>query len=261
MKIAYCFSGMIRHLNECGDKWKQFLDKNPGDVYGHFWDTSDRNNPCDTIDNFNTIFNPKKVELESFDVFKESTLDFILKNVNPKQGLNVFSELVVQNGNLFPMYYKIWKANQLSLSDNYDVVVRCRTDNYVDINTPIEINDYINIPTGFVYIPNWMNSEGYIDQFAYGNRKNMNYYCVLYNYLTQYLYRGYYLIPHEHILRIHLHEKDLTIRELPFGIYSYTHVEFNSFVTNKVESIYKTFDIQDLEKNPLIKFYLPNKSL
>lgn len=252
---------MIRHLNECGDKWKSFLDKNPGDVYGHFWEKTDRDNTDDTVENFIKIFNPKKIELESFDVFKETTLDFILKNINPNQGLNILSRTVLLNGNLFPMYYKVWKANQLSLNEHYDVIVRCRTDNYMNIDTKIEINDYINIPTGFVYINDWINSEGYIDQFAYGNRKNMNYYCVLYNYLTQYLYRGYYLMPHEHILKIHLFEKDITIREIPYGIYSYTHVEFNSFVTNKVELIYKTTDIQHLQKHPLINFYLPNRSL
>lgn len=261
MKIAYCFSGMIRQLNDCGIKWKEFLEKNPGDVYGHFWEKSDKNNPDDTVENFIRIFNPKKVELESFEVFKETTLDFILSEINTNQGLNYISRIVVENGNLFSMYYKVWKANQLSLNEHYDVIVRCRTDNYMNIDTKIEINDFVNVPTGLVRVTDWINSEGNIDQFAYGNRKNMNYYCVLYNYLTQYIYRGYYLIPHEHILRIHLFEKDLTIREIPYGIYSNTHVEFNSFINPKVEIIYKTSDKRNLIKNPLINFYLPSRSL
>ena len=51
MKIAYCFSGLIRNLDYSCDKWLSIINKYPGDIYGSFWDITDRNSN-DTADHF-----------------------------------------------------------------------------------------------------------------------------------------------------------------------------------------------------------------
>jgi len=257
MKVAYCFSGMLRELNSCGPKWKEIIDKNPGDVYGHFWNKYDKSE-LDTVSNFNQIFNPVKVETEDFEVFKETALNIMLTNINPPSSLEQNLRNSVLDGRLISMYYKIWRANQLSLCQNYDVIVRCRTDFYPDVNIKIEKNDYVNIPVGDVLISDWTNSDGPLDLFAYGNRTLMNYYSSLYLYIMKYLYQGYYCSPNEHMLKVHLSHKDLSIRRMPINVYSYTHTWYNSYTLykEKIESTSTSFGV---DKNQYA--YVENKIL
>lgn len=238
MKIAYCFSGMMRHLDKCGPKWQEIIKNNPGDVYGHFWEKSDKSED-DTIEKFIEFFNPKKIELENFEIFKESTIDCLIKNVIPSIDLRWELQQSILSGNFFSFQYKIWKANQLSLIDNYDVVVRCRTDSYPQTDILIEKNDYLNLPVGSVYVPGWANSSGNIDLFAYGNRKIMNYYSCVYPYIMKYLFEGYYSYPYEYILSVHLSHRDINIRELPISIIDSKEYHYNWWAGKK-ESIYST---------------------
>lgn len=257
MKIAYCFSGMIRHLDECGPKWKLFLEKNPGDVYGHFWEKSDKNE-SDTVEKFIEIFNPKKVELEDFKIFKESAVDIMMQNITVPNTLWLEIQDSIRDGRFISFHYKIWKANQLSLKEDYDVIVRCRTDCYPDLNLAIEKNDMLNIPTGTVHVASWINSGGPIDLFAYGNRKIMNYYSSLYLYIMKYLHEGYYCYPYEYILGVHLNHKDIKIRELASDIYSKIHCSYNSWA-NKTELIYNTSKLPQMD--PIHYCYNENRTL
>jgi hypothetical protein len=260
MKIAYCFSGMIRNLDECGPKWKQIIENNPGDIYGHFWDISDKSNDTDTPDRFVELFNPKKIELENYSLFKESTVDIMLQNIIIPQSLWVAIQDSIRDGRFISFHYKIWKANQLTLVDNYDIVVRCRTDCYPDTSIKFEINDMLNIPRGKIYIPDWMNSAGIIDLFAYGNRKIMNYYSCVYLYMMKYLHQGYYCYPYEYILATHLNHKDIKIRELFTDIFSSKHESYNSWAA-KCETIYNTHLLQPSEMDSRFRPYIENRLL
>lgn len=226
---------MIRHLDECAPKWQEIIRNNPGDVYGHFWEKSDKSQN-DTLEKFIELFNPKKVEVENFDIFKESTIDILTKNITPPDDLLLDLQNVVTSGKFFSMHYKIWKANQLSLVDNYDIIVRCRTDCYPPTNILIEKNDYINVPVGYVFVPAWPFSMGNIDMFAYGSRKLMNYYSSVYLYTTKYIFEGYYCYPYEYILSVHLNEKNIQIRQLPINIIGINGFLYNQFA-EKIESI------------------------
>ena len=130
---------MIRSLDECGPKWKEIIEKNPGDVYGHFWDISDRSNDNDTVDKFVELFNPKKIEIENFESFKESTIDIMMKNIIIPSDLWLAIQDSIRGGRFISFHYKIWKANQLSLKQDYDIIVRCRTDHYPDTNIKLEL--------------------------------------------------------------------------------------------------------------------------
>ncbi|NDB30067.1 hypothetical protein EB151_11025, partial [archaeon] len=74
MKIAYCFSGLIRNLDHSCDKWLSFIDKYPGDIYGSFWDTTDRKSN-DTPDHFIKRYNPKKIEIENLNNFQKTATE------------------------------------------------------------------------------------------------------------------------------------------------------------------------------------------
>jgi|688.fasta_scaffold01361_35 hypothetical protein len=256
MKIAYCFSGMIRNLNECSPKWKEIIEKNPGDVYGHFWEKSDKNN--ETVDDFIKIFNPKKVEIENFEIFKESTVDIMLQNVQVPNCLHFLIQDSIRNGSFISFHYKIWKANQLSLEEKYDIIVRCRTDYYPDTKIKFETNDMINIPVGKIYVPSWNHSTGPIDLFAYGNRKLMNYYSCVYLYIMKYLKQGFHCFPYEHILGTHLNHKDILIREIPIDIFNSSHASFNSFA-DKIEYLYNTLNSAGFDDSAYS--YIENRKL
>ena len=58
LKIAFCFSGMIRDLKKTEYFWKQIFDNHNCDIYGHFWDVSDRSEE-DNLSNFEKYFHPK----------------------------------------------------------------------------------------------------------------------------------------------------------------------------------------------------------
>ena len=257
MKIAYCFSGMIRHLDICGSKWKEIIEKNPGDVYGHFWEKSDKSEN-DTLEKFVDLFNPKKVEVENFDIFKESTIDIMMQNINIPNSLWFSIQDSIRAGNFISFHYKIWKSNQLSLIDNYDVIVRCRTDYYPPTDIVIEKNDYLNLPIGTVYVEGWPNSGGNIDLFAYGNRKIMNYYSTVYLYIMKYLHQGYYCYPYEYILSVHLNSKDIKIRQLAIDMFSHREFSYNHWAY-KSEFVYDTINMP--LGDPLHYSYIENRIL
>ena len=258
MKIAYCFSGMIRNLDECGPKWKEVIQKNPGDVYGHFWNISDLSNGNDTSDKFIEIFNPKKVETEDFNCFKESTIDIMMKNINIPNELSSAAQDHVRSGNAISLHYKIWKANQLSLKEDYNIIVRCRTDFYPDTNIKLELNNFLNIPGGLICVPNWENSFGPIDLFAYGNKKIMNYYSCVFLYIMKYFNQGFYCYPFEHILGTHLNHRDILIHDLNIDIFRCNHASFNSWL-HKIDCIYNTSNPLSVDKS--YYSYIENRSL
>ena len=74
MKIALCFSGNIRDLNETKNFWTELIEKYKIDVYASFWDTENEK-LGDNINNFLTIYTPKKYEIETYKIFKETTQD------------------------------------------------------------------------------------------------------------------------------------------------------------------------------------------
>ena len=55
MKIALCFSGFIRDLEETKSFWKELIQKYDIDIYASFWD-NENVELGDTLNNFLTIF-------------------------------------------------------------------------------------------------------------------------------------------------------------------------------------------------------------
>jgi ABC-type sugar transport system ATPase subunit len=90
MRVALCFSGNIRDLNETKNFWTELIKKYDIDVYASFWDTENEK-LGDTINNFLTIYTPKKYEIENYKVFKETTQD--IASMHIQAPLNLLNEL------------------------------------------------------------------------------------------------------------------------------------------------------------------------
>jgi len=114
--------------------------------------------------------------------------------------------------NVFFMWYKIWKANQMrKLYEQhnrirYDCVIRLRFD------TTFKEFPYIEPERKTVYIPDGGDYEGGIcDQVALADATTMDLYCELYNDLYRYTVAGFGCHP-ESMLRRHLEVNRLTVK-------------------------------------------------
>jgi len=210
-KIALCFSGFIRDIDKTKHFWSALIEKYDIDLYGSFWDDESGD---DTIQNLKKIYNFKELEFEKYSNFKKSTLDVITPYITPPSHL--LSSLIdySKKFHTLSMWYKIWKANMISksLDIEYDIVIRGRTDTTMNQNLKIELNKYLNIPSGKVKTDNWPNSDGLCDIFAYGESKLMDYYSSIYLNLLEYVNQGHYMIPPENLLRVHMSRVNVYIR-------------------------------------------------
>ena len=212
-KIAICFSGEIRDLDRTKDYWTSLIKKYDMDVYASFWDVE---NPKigDTIDNFHKIYDVKKVEVENYKIFNESTLKILTHNIQPPSSLLPHLRDSCNNFGTMAMWYKVWKANILTktFGIDYDIVVRVRTDIKFDDKLDIVKNNMLNVPFGRVKTQNWENSDGIADLFAYGSPKVMDYYSACMFYMMEHINNGHYMVPHEHFLHTHLNKVSIPLR-------------------------------------------------
>jgi hypothetical protein len=244
MKIALCFSGNIRDLNETKEFWTGLIEKHKMDVYASFWDIENEE-LGDTLNNFLTIYTPKKYEIENYKIFKETTQDLASLNIQPPATLiSVLQESSKAFGQL-SMYYKVWKCNMLSkqLGIEYDLVIRARLDTVFDENLDIVENNMLNVPIGAMMVTSFKNSDGINDCFAYGPAKIMDYYSFIFLQMMEYLKDGHYAFPPEHFLAVHFSKVKVGIRYIPTYM-TITRVSkgtphdlYNYFVTNPTEYI------------------------
>jgi hypothetical protein len=160
MKVALCFSGHLRDLNETKTFWVDLIKKYDIDVYASFWDIE---NPelGDTINDFLKIYTPKKYEVENYKIFKETTQNIASLHIESPNILDkTFQDSSKAFGQL-SMYYKVWRCNMLSkqLDIEYDLVIRARIDTVLDNQFDLVINNSLNVPMGSMMVPtlpHWM---------------------------------------------------------------------------------------------------------
>ncbi len=256
MKIALCFSGHMRDLNESKSFWTSLIKQYDIDVYASFWDIE---NPelGDTIKEFEKVYSPKRLEVESYDIFKQTTQDLASMNI---QSPEVIAELFQNTSKAFgqlSMYYKVWKCNLLSkqLGVEYDLVIRARIDTVLDEHFKLELNDMLNVPMGSNNCPSFPQSDGINDCFAYGTPKIMDYYSFIFLQMMEYLNSGHYLFPPEHFLAVHFSKVKIQIRY--FASYMLitrkskgtSHEIYNNFVNPPVETIRWSDSIEFIPAN------------
>jgi hypothetical protein len=218
MKVAFVFSGMLREIDRRSESILKKVHELNADVYGSFWDieNSEYNS---TIDNFIKTYNPKKIEIESYDDWVSANWETLMEEYNPSTDLNTDCYDAAAKANFFPMWYKIWRANMLTKAEKYDVIIRMRTDIGLSDKFMVIKSEFINFPHGIVTIQGWPNAYGMHDIIAYGNPSIMDYYSSLFLYITRYLKEGVYCFPPENLLRHHLAQKNITIRFYGDSVY------------------------------------------
>jgi hypothetical protein len=256
MKVALCFSGHMRDLNETKNFWTELIKKYDVDVYASFWDIE---NPelGDTIKEFEKVYTPKRLEVESYDIFKRTTQDIASLHIQSPNSIDLFFQNTTKAFGQLSMYYKVWRANMLSkqLGIEYDIVIRTRIDIVLDENFELQLNDYLNVPMGKVQSYSWSNNFGMNDCFAYGNPKIMDYYSFIFLQMMEYLKAGHYAFPPEHFLSVHFSKIKIQIREFPnYMIITRVskgtqHEVYNNFISPPREEIVWS-DITDFLPDP-----------
>jgi hypothetical protein len=216
MRVALCFSGHMRDLNETKNFWTELIKKYDIDVYASFWDIE---NPelGDTIKEFEKVYTPKRLEVESYNIFKQTTQDIASLHIQSSNALAPLFQQTTKAFGQLSMYYKVWRANMLSkqLGIEYDIVIRTRIDIVLDENFELQLNDCLNVPMGRVQSYSWSNNFGMNDCFAYGKPKIMDYYSFIFLQMMEYLTKGHYAFPPEHFLSVHFSKIKIQIREFP----------------------------------------------
>lgn len=244
MKVALVFSGHFRSLEKTKYFWSKLIDKYDVDVYGSFWD-EENYKFNDTSDNFVNIYNPTKLEVESYSGFKTSTVDILKLYVNTPNRYMEHLRNFIKEFSMLSMYYKIWRGNLLTKTNKltYDVVIRARTDIIFEKDIEIFLNKEFNLPVGVVSGA-FGNDIGLIDCFSYGNTKLMDYHSLLFLRMMEYLNAGHYIFPTEHLLLTHLSKINVDLRFIPnyMGIVRNTDDViqwFNDFVAKEqlIESV------------------------
>jgi len=244
MKIALCFSGFIRDLEETKSFWNELIQKYDIDIYASFWD-NENVELGDTLNNFLTIYTPKKYEVESYKIFKQTTQDIASLNVESPKNLLVHLQDSSKAFGQLSMYYKIWKSNMLTkqLGIEYDLVIRARTDVVLDEHFEIIQNNMLNIPMGWMSCYSFKDSDGINDCFAYANPKIMDYYSFIFLQMMEYLKAGHYVFPPEHFLAVHFSKIHIQLRYFPnYMMITRTskntqHDIYNSFISTPSETI------------------------
>jgi hypothetical protein len=187
MKIAICYSGMVRNLFDVIDSHKKYIfGMHDCDIFFHFWDIlgkskqgwreTDVDTTRLTIDeqiSIVSLLNPKQYTFERFSTketyFSElgNKLDEVPIDTNPK--------------NVVSMYYSIQQAHinllkHIQLTNTkYDAVIRIRPDilfsKTVNVCKPVE--NKIVVPK--------INSWPINDHFAIGTLNVMNIYAGIYS--------------------------------------------------------------------------------
>jgi len=223
MKVALCFSGHMRDLELNSKYWNDLLCEHEVSVFGSFWDDYENVENGDTLTNFQKLYSPVKCEIENYSAFKESTLSVASKRVNVPPGS--FHHYFVDMANNFiqlSMFYKIWRCNMLSKTgEQYDVVIRARTDSYLDESFKLGVSDSLKVIIGFYFMcsdlnPDYQNySQGIDDCFAYGPPDIMDYYSFTYLNCMHYFEQGHSLLTSEHTLKLHLSKARILMEMIP----------------------------------------------
>ena len=176
MKVALCFSGQPRYLDQTHRYWRgSIIDRYNPDIFVHTWqDPTDSNRNQWIRHTVLSLYNPKSFAFETAPQFDVSSFrDRIWPHrILPAAQFSQFTG--VQRSQQLRQQWE--KANSFV----YDVVVRARFDWYL-AHVDFEINRFINTartPTldGHQFQFRGQQLTGISDQFAYGSSDLMTVY-------------------------------------------------------------------------------------
>lgn len=203
MKIALCFSGLPRFINETFDNLNSNLIQHYDvDVFVHTWYTPNQSimNDCSYVwSNYTFNENPSELIKSLYNVkgiIVNAPVDYYkdcaLRNYNYVPTLEKYmTHFLNEKGNryfinaCYSMWTSIYQSNKLKTTYErknnfvYDVVIRCRFDEMLYTTIDFESYNMNNIHVShccetpeYPYVRDW---------FAFSNSKNMNIYCDVIN--------------------------------------------------------------------------------
>ena len=182
MKVALCFSGLPRMIEQTYHYWKHgILDKYNPDIFIHSWKT-DEYFPTSLIQ---SLYHPSILKIDSPIEFDTSIYtDRIWPHRTTPNGVLSQWYSVKESINLKHMH-------EVATKTEYDIVVRARFDWYLK-SIDFQMNKFINVADTpglarqkFHY--NGRECIGISDQFAYGSNEIMHAYSTLFDSIA-YLY-------------------------------------------------------------------------
>lgn len=184
MKIAVCFSGQIRGIENTYQSILNFLDNSfeSYKIFAYIPEDSSSNK-------FESYFSNSRLLIEK----DKKVLITKLKLDQFKTVKHKFGTLRKAREAHMLQLYGIFKANEMkrnyeaNLGTKFDWVLRCRSDLRFYTNK-ININ---NLNNQYLYTANFHQFNGINDRFILGNSKNMDKFSDLYNYLKKYKVEGY----------------------------------------------------------------------
>jgi len=217
MKVALILSGQFREAKHCYKGFKEnILDIYNPDVFISTWINSSNITPSGWFGNYQKddctiseiiqMYNPKSVDLESFDDENYQPFKKIADKLDSK--INHKTKTI----NVNAMWYKRYRANllrnQFEKLNNfkYDVVISSRFD--LEILEPLTFHldkDQLLIPIGF----DWCN--GLSDLFALGNSDTMNEYFDVINKIEYYRLEKEISETPELIMKYHVQHKNIEL--------------------------------------------------
>jgi len=177
MRVALCFSGMPRFVEEAFPYWKQsLLDPYQPDVFVHTWENTgpSYNNLRQTL---LTLYNPRALTIQAPQTFDVSIYrDRIWPHrTTPSNQVSQYTSI--------KRSLELRRQWETQHEFEYDIVIRARFDWYLK-EADLEVNDKINV----AHTPTLLNHRfqfqgqphvGISDQFAYGSSRNMTIYSQL----------------------------------------------------------------------------------
>jgi hypothetical protein len=259
MRVAICYSGLVRNFWDCIDSHKKLiLDILKPDVFIHTWSKIGSNQSPHwynhsynlnqhiheiglqqelDVDQIENLYNPTKIIIENPDI--KHFYDKFYCDTNP----NFFNNVMMHYG--IDCANRLKKQYEQTHNFKYDIVIRCRFDLYFE---SIVFDDIINHNT--IYLaPNenmdnpftesmkaLLNKDGnkYMpnDQFAYGSSEAMDYYSSVYD-----VYEKDYDFYHKHpesILTQHLWTKNTS---------QFNNIQTNSSIKMRIQSRYWKYNV------------------
>ena len=159
MRVAFCYSGMVRDFIDNIDNHKQYLlSRYNSDIYLHLWDVYGDYIGFSKLKDGNYISNTAPVDYNT-NYINEQDKDIIINTLKPvkycfesysamspvfkKRALSVDRDHSIPPNlnNMISMAYKIKQCGEMINEKQYDLVVKLRPDinfyDYINLNNPV----------------------------------------------------------------------------------------------------------------------------
>ena len=223
MKVALCYSGMIRNFEDNVENHiKHLISKYNCDVYLNFWDVYGYGDVSKKYDFNSDDLIPENIKNTIVDKLKP--IDFIFENYlsiesffneKDKKYQHVNSQPYVKN--VLGMFYKIYQCNEMVVSQNkqYDVVLKLRGDLFFLNDAVLELPNENTLYTNL--LGSW--GEAIPEVFMYGTTNVMTVVSNIYNTIEDMWEHISTTNAPEHILYKQITQNNIKVDMKPFNFY------------------------------------------